>query len=226
MHPGPVKRSLRRRDIDHAIAVVCVEDSELWNLETALIAGEMRPDVRVIAQVGNATVNEAMNDDTHPGVVLDIADLAVPSVVEACLGITMRGTPDQFAAMRIPLVRPSAISDTDRSAHLVRRMSGGIRELVEDVASHLVHPADVRRGHHHGHDHGFPRRAPHNPPAVQTLGRGKARFMRGHVVVIGLGAFGIRVAQELKARGRDVVIIERFSDNRFMSAARRSTSRS
>lgn len=53
-----------------------------------------------------------------------------------------------------------------------------------------------------------------------TIGRRRARFMSGHVVVIGLGTFGIRVATELRARGHEVVIVEVSEADRHLSAAR------
>ena len=40
-----------------------------------------------------------------------------------------------------------------------------------------------------------------------------------HVIVVGLGSFGIRVVADLKAAGHDVVVIERNADNRYLSSA-------
>jgi Trk K+ transport system NAD-binding subunit len=44
--------------------------------------------------------------------------------------------------------------------------------------------------------------------------------MDGHVVVIGLGSVGIRVLEGLQAEGRDVVVVERNENNRFLNQAR------
>src|ERR1700753_2197458 len=52
---------------------------------------------------------------------------------------------------------------------------------------------------------------------VQTAGLRRARHMRGHVVVIGLGSIGVRVVSDLTAAGYDVLIIERDENNRFLS---------
>jgi Trk K+ transport system NAD-binding subunit len=52
-----------------------------------------------------------------------------------------------------------------------------------------------------------------------SIGRRLVRGMSGHVVVIGLGAFGIRVAGALVEAGKQVVVVERDPENRFLSEA-------
>lgn len=52
-----------------------------------------------------------------------------------------------------------------------------------------------------------------------SAGRRRARDMTDHIVVVGLGSFGIRVARELKGLGHDVVVIEHDENNRFLAAA-------
>jgi Trk K+ transport system NAD-binding subunit len=54
---------------------------------------------------------------------------------------------------------------------------------------------------------------------VHTAGVRRARHMRDHVVVVGLGSTGIRVVSDLTAAGYDVVVIERDENNRFLSIA-------
>ncbi len=53
-----------------------------------------------------------------------------------------------------------------------------------------------------------------------AFGQQKATKSRGHVVVVGLGAMGLRVAEGLLAVGRDVVVVERDQNNRFLARAR------
>lgn len=53
-----------------------------------------------------------------------------------------------------------------------------------------------------------------------ALGRQRVTGMRDHVVVVGLGSIGIAVLQGLLARGRDVVVLERDEDNRYLAQAR------
>ena len=54
---------------------------------------------------------------------------------------------------------------------------------------------------------------------VHTAGLRRARHMRDHVVVVGLGSIGIRVVSDLAAAGYDVVVVEKDENNRFLSAA-------
>jgi Trk K+ transport system NAD-binding subunit len=53
----------------------------------------------------------------------------------------------------------------------------------------------------------------------RSIGRRRARGLTDHVVVVGLGAFGIHVAGDLVAAGKQVVVIERDTDNRFLPEA-------
>lgn len=52
-----------------------------------------------------------------------------------------------------------------------------------------------------------------------SIGRRRARGMSGHVIVVGLGAFGLQVASRLQAVGKQVVVVERDESNRFLSEA-------
>lgn len=52
---------------------------------------------------------------------------------------------------------------------------------------------------------------------AQNSGRRKVRELSDHVIVVGVGSFGVRVAADLKAAGCDVVIIERSESNRYLA---------
>jgi Trk K+ transport system NAD-binding subunit len=54
---------------------------------------------------------------------------------------------------------------------------------------------------------------------AQTASRQTVRHLRNHIVVVGLGSFGIKVASDLKSAGYDVAVIERDDNNRFLSSA-------
>jgi Trk K+ transport system NAD-binding subunit len=54
---------------------------------------------------------------------------------------------------------------------------------------------------------------------AQNAGLRKVRELHDHVIVVGLGSFGIRVVADLKAAGHDVAVIERSPDNRYLSSA-------
>ena len=53
-----------------------------------------------------------------------------------------------------------------------------------------------------------------------SLGRARVRGTEGHVILIGLGSVGMRILEGLRARGREVVVIERDEDNRYSSQVR------
>ncbi len=57
---------------------------------------------------------------------------------------------------------------------------------------------------------------------AHSAGRRRARHLRNHVIVVGLGSFGSRVVADLTAAGYDVAVIERDENNRFLSAAARA----
>src|ERR1700744_5501346 len=80
-----VARQLALAEVTHALAVVCAGDDDATNLEIALLARRASPNVRVVARVANTVLREAVADDNGPGAILDVAELAAPSVVEAWL---------------------------------------------------------------------------------------------------------------------------------------------
>jgi Trk K+ transport system NAD-binding subunit len=69
-----------------ATAVVCAESTDLRTLETLLLIRDLRPDVRVVADLDNPAVAHAVEDVLHSVGVLDVAALFAPAVVEACVG--------------------------------------------------------------------------------------------------------------------------------------------
>jgi Trk K+ transport system NAD-binding subunit len=109
-----------------ASAVVCVQEDDLYTLETALLTRQLRADVRVIVQLGNPAVGRAL---TQVGVsVLDTAGLSAPSVVEACL---------RAATQEIRLSGELFIA-----ARIVVAKAGSLRELYGALAPIAVVPAD------------------------------------------------------------------------------------
>ncbi|HEY1842667.1 MAG TPA: NAD-binding protein [Mycobacterium sp.] len=83
-----VARELTLAEVSHAIAVVCAGDDDARNLEIALLARKANPNVRVVSRVANDVLREAVANDNGPGAILDVADIAAPAVVEACLAQT------------------------------------------------------------------------------------------------------------------------------------------
>ena len=337
---------LDRAGLAKARAVVCAERTEVETLETALLVSERRPDIRVVVQLANAAVGAAVEQVTGPGTVLDVAALAAPSIVEACLGldsyqIELAGTRfitsevevERYASLRAlfgalapiavvpadgsPTVacpgRDLMVSVGDRvtvlgtseeldSADLVpkahddlgselpeRRRSrlGLVRQIRSLVGSDdnsalrfamvaavglIVLSTVVLRLAYRlpggGHmsiltslyftvetistvgfgDFSFANQSTFlllfgivliaggatllttvfalitnvlvSWRIEQSLGRQQLVGMKRHVVLIGLGSVGIRVLEGLQAAGREVVVVERNENNRFLNQAR------
>jgi Trk K+ transport system NAD-binding subunit len=123
----PANSELDGAGVAHAEAVVCAGDDDATNLEVALLARKANPDVRVVARVTNDVLREAIADDNGPGAMLNVADLAAPSVVEACLAQTKH----PFEATGIKFV----VSGTEAPR------DGTLREIHGDLA-----PVAVIRG--------------------------------------------------------------------------------
>ncbi|MHC1562341.1 NAD-binding protein [Actinomycetospora sp. C-140] len=77
--------ALEAAGLDTASAVVCAEPDDLRALRLALVVRERRDDVRVVTALATAAVGRAVAGGPGPDTVLDVAALATPTVVEACL---------------------------------------------------------------------------------------------------------------------------------------------
>ena len=55
---------------------------------------------------------------------------------------------------------------------------------------------------------------------AQSLGQAQIPGMRGHVVMVGLGAVGMQVLDGLRRQDRDVVVVERDEANRYLNQVR------
>lgn len=335
-------KALAQAGVADATAVICADDDDALNLEIALLARELNSDVRVVARLANGVLREAVALGNGPGAVLDVADLAAPSVVEALLNRTthtisvagiefvvsgtdaprngtlreiygdlapvgvvhgensltpgevvacpgrdlrvregdwtaMIGTREELASQGIAVARATGPARNRRS--LSNRLLGGLRAFRDDVnplffralAASLTlllgstlllrftynRPgmswidalyfstetiATVGYGDFSFQDQPTWLRlfgivlmfAGVTTTAVvmafvadlllsrrigRNAGRRKVRELSEHVIVIGLGSFGIRVVADLKAAGHDVVVIERNETNRYLAAA-------
>ncbi len=341
---GSSAATLTAAGIQTARAVVCVVQNEIANLEIALVARELRADVRVVSQLGNQAIGRAVAGGNGPGAVLDVAELAAPGIVEACLGRRVHEISigdETFLVARLPIERPSSLrrlyGDLVPIAVLQSGAAGAGPTVVDCPGrDFVVAPGDTAAmlgtaGDFAGQDIDLTQEAagPSTPsprlierlvaaasgvladfdpglykavavlvslvvtssvilwrgyqsPGMSLLdslyfstetvatvgygdfsfvdqaawlriwaiflmcagitctavlmafltdmlvsrrlndaiGRRRARGLAGHVVVIGLGSFGVRVAAALVAAGKQVVVIERDSGNRFLNEAR------
>ncbi|BAX91578.1 NAD-binding protein [Mycobacterium shigaense] len=325
--------------VHRARAVVCAGPNDAVNLEIALLTREYSPTVRVVARLANDVLREAVTAVNGPGAILDVADLAAPSLVEAVLsrnahqfqtaGIefvvwgaeapydatlreiyadlapvavvhgknspepgvvvpcpgrdlrvyagdwtSMIGVKDEMEARGIRVTPPTAT----RSRHSrVRRAIDALRAMRDDVNPMLVpsllfalflilgsttavyltyqnprmswldalyFTSETISTVGYG-EFSFAQQSPAlrlfviglmfggaivtailvafladlmlSRRFVKTAGLLRARHMRGHVVVVGLGSIGVRVVSDLTAAGYDVLVIEPDENNRYLS---------
>lgn len=331
-------------DVGHAAAVVCPGSDDAVNLEIALLARQLSATVRVVANVSNGVLRDAVALGNGPGAVLDVAELAGPSVVEACLGrtthpitvadnefvvsgayapraatlralygdlapvavlrgensatpgevvpspgrdldvaegdwVTLIGTPGQLAEQHIVVDRDATGGHRRHHRPLPHRILTGLRAFRDDVNPNLFRALGVSlalllgatvllRYTYHRPGMSFVDALYFSTETIATVGYGDFSFVgqptwlrlfsialmfagitttailmafiadlllsqrlsvsagrrrvreySGHVVVVGLGSFGIRVAGDLTALGYDVAVIERNDDNRYLDAA-------
>jgi Trk K+ transport system NAD-binding subunit/multidrug transporter EmrE-like cation transporter len=340
---GGLEDQLRRAGLAGARAVVCTSDSDLRNVETALMARDLRADIDVVAHLDNPTVGRAVEEATGAGSALDVAGLFAPAVIDACMyrsshdvvlgeerfvaaevgvarggtlrelfgdlvpvgvvradgelvvcpgrdlgvvtgdRVTLLGKPDELAGAelagagrpdRIPGVGDGTLSRflrrTSRSLAQGTDRAVGIT-LVLSLAMLAIATIVLRLAYHQGDgshlslsqsiyftietfatvgfgDFSFA----HQSTAMQvfgillivagvtlstvilalitnalvsrrieqSLGQGSIHGMDDHVVLVGLGAVGLRVLEGLRAQGRDVVVVERDESNRYVQHAR------
>jgi Trk K+ transport system NAD-binding subunit len=106
--------------VHRARAVVCAGPNDAINLEIALLARQYSPHVRVVARLANDVLREAVSTVNGPGAILDVAELATPSLVEAVLSRNAH----QFDTAGIEFVVWGAEAPHD----------GTLREIYGDLA--------------------------------------------------------------------------------------------
>jgi Trk K+ transport system NAD-binding subunit len=172
-----VARELTLAEVSQALAVVCAGDDDAVNLEIALLARKANPNVRVVSRVANDVLREAVADDNGPGAILDVADLAAPAVVEACLAQTTHDF--DAAGMNFVVAGKAAYREAT------------LRELYGDLA-----PVAVI----HGEESPDPGEVEICPGRDQPVHAGDWTMMIGTAEE--LAAQGIRVPRKTRPRSR------------------------
>src|SRR6201995_5396439 len=103
-----------------ARAVVCAGPNDAVNLEIALLARRFSPNVRVVARLADNVLRDAVAAVSGPGAILNVADLAAPSIIEAVLS---RNT-HQFTPAGVEFVIWGSEAPKD----------GTLRDLYKDLA--------------------------------------------------------------------------------------------
>ncbi|HTZ88258.1 MAG TPA: NAD-binding protein, partial [Solirubrobacteraceae bacterium] len=117
---GHLAEPLYEAGIEGAATVVCAETSDLRTLETVLQIRDLRPDVRMVADLDNPSVAHAVEEVLRSVGVLDVAALFAPAVVEACL---------RRRAREIELGGTTFVATEVRAPH-----AGTLRELYGSLA--------------------------------------------------------------------------------------------
>jgi len=117
---GHLSEPLLDAGLTGASAVVCAERTDLRTLETVLQIRDMRPEVRVVADLDNPSVAHAVEQVLRSVGVLDVAALFAPAVVETCIGRR---------------AREIEIGDTSFvAAEVIAPRDGTLRELYGSLA--------------------------------------------------------------------------------------------
>ncbi len=334
---------LRRAGLAGARTVVCTSDSDLRNVETALLVRDLRDDIDVVAHLDNPTVGRAVEEATGAGSALDVAGLFAPAVIDACMyrsahdvvlggerfvaaefGVGGAGTLRDLFGDLVPvgvvradgelivcpgrdlgvapgdrvtlLGKPEELEGAEQSRaaepdHHPAASSGAIGQFLRRTSRSLAQGTDravaitlvlslamlvvativLRLAYRQGDgshlsliqsvyftietfatvgfgDFSFAHQSTGmqvfgialivsgvtlstvilalitnalvSRRIEQSLGQGSIRGMDGHVVLVGLGAIGLRVLEGLRREGRDVVVVERDESNRYVQHAR------
>jgi Trk K+ transport system NAD-binding subunit len=125
-HHDGAAAALGAAGLQDARAVVCLSSTDLGALETALLSRRLRPDLTVVAQIRNPAVARAVRADADV-LVLDVATIASPAIVEACLG-------EQGHGLRV--------GDEVMAVRTVAAPSSG---LLRDLFGEILVPLSVQR---------------------------------------------------------------------------------
>jgi Trk K+ transport system NAD-binding subunit len=338
---GSLDDELTAGGIAGARAVVCTHASDLRNVESALLARDLREDIAVVAHLDNPTVGRAVEEATGSGSALDVAGLFAPAVIDACMGhsthdvvlgeerllaaevgapaagtlrelfgdlvpvgvvtageelvvcpgrdhtveagdrVTLLGRSEDVAAAEF--ARPAEEEPPEGGGvarRFLRRLSSSLAQgtdravgitLVLSLAMLVVSAVVLRLfyvqpdGAHLSFwqsiyftvetfatvgfgDFSFAYQSTEmqifgilliiagvtlstvvlalitnalvSRRIEQSLGQGSIHGMEGHVVLVGLGAVGLRVLEGLREQGRDVVVVEYDESNRYVQLAR------
>ncbi|WP_051105620.1 NAD-binding protein [Parafrankia discariae] len=77
--------SLREAGLDTALAVVACHETDLENLQIALVAVNAAPRIRIVAGIGNRQLGDQLRDALTQVRVRSVGELAGPGFVEACV---------------------------------------------------------------------------------------------------------------------------------------------
>ena len=137
---------LLQAGVASARAVVSVQSDDLRNLETALVVHSLRPEVRIIVQMANVAVGEAIRGLVKSGAALDVVSLAAPSLAQACLGGSVNLHFDiageSFAVTETSVARPGSLRSIYNDLVPIGVVAPGAAVEICPGRDHMVSPGD------------------------------------------------------------------------------------
>lgn len=137
-------RVLAAAGLATAAALVLVTDDDLHNVETLLLADELRPGVRTVVRLHRERVGQQVARAMPNVRVLDVSELAASSFVEACVGTSAL---HHFTIGSGSQTREAVVAEVPAPR------DGRLRDLFGDLAPVAVVHADGRRAVCPGRDH-------------------------------------------------------------------------
>ncbi len=139
--------ALRQASITGADALIACHDIDLDNLETALVATEIAPELRVIVRVTNAQLGDQLGAALPTARVLNLAEKAGHSFVEACIRSDVRHAfrlgPEVFTVVDVPVSSSGAFRQIfgNLTPVSLRRPGERLAELCPDRDT-VITPGD------------------------------------------------------------------------------------
>jgi len=125
---GHSEDTLAAAGVARAHAVMCVTGDDVANIRLALLVRDVSSEVRLVVQMANASVGSAMAAVAQPGAVLNVAELASTSFLEAAVRRTTHAL--DLGGEEFLMATFDATSE------------GTFRTLWGDLAPIAVQPAD------------------------------------------------------------------------------------
>ena len=150
--------ALENANLAAATALVCAAGTDLENLEIALLARRLHPELRVVVELGNAALGRALARVTGPDSILDPAALAAPTLAESCLDLSARpfpidGSPFELRELSAPRdstlrllfgdLAPIAVVPADETAEMVVCPGRDLQVLAGDRVFVIGTPEDL-----------------------------------------------------------------------------------
>jgi Trk K+ transport system NAD-binding subunit len=128
-------------DLAHAEAIALVDQEDAGNVEAALLAQELNPDIRIVIRMFNLNLGERMSALLHNCAVLSAAAIAAPAFVAAALDETATA-PVRVADRTLVAARRTKVAADDVVVGLAvmgpRGTEPDLLPIVDEASTDLV----------------------------------------------------------------------------------------